>query len=696
MPITQDYLHRVYAGVLGKIIGVYLGRPFEGTHYRDMLKRFGHLNYYVNEECKSPLILTDDDISGTFTFLRALEDYAHKGKDITAADIGQTWLNYLIEERTVLWWGGLGASTEHTAYLRLKAGIKAPRSGSMELNSQVVAEQIGAQIFIDGWGMVAPGDPALAADLAKKAGSVSHDGESVYAAQVVAAMEAQAFVEKDLNKLIDTGVSFIPADCIIRRMIDDLRDFRAKESDWNKAMTDVMEKKYGYDKYGGLCHVIPNHGLIILGLLYGEDDFQKSLMITNTCGWDTDCNSGNVGCLLGIKNGLGGIDAGADFRGPVADRILMPTADGSNCITDAVRETYRIVNMAHALNGQKPLAPKDGARFHFSLPGSIQGFTVDRAPALRGTCTLSNIGGQLAIQYQRLAPGRVARVSTPTFITPDNLSMPGYALHASPALVPGQKISATLGAAMDNKSTVTARLFVDHYAIKDEPSRIYGPEATFAPGQSHKLEFIAPDCGGQPMFAVGIEIVGEKGATGTLLLDRLSITGDPTLTLGKVPDCGLWRRGWVDGVNAQMSWHGPDYLLIQNRGRGLHLYGGRDWHNYTVSAELTPHLAAAAGLAARVQGLQRFYAVQLVAGKVQLIKVLDGTKVLAEAPFQWKLNNDPHRFSLTVKDNTITATVDDKPLFNVTDTDLPLASGGIALLIEEGRLQSGPVSVKPA
>ena len=37
-------------------------------------------------------------------------------------------------------------------------------------------------------------------DLAKRAGSVSHDGESVYGAQVVAAMEAMAFIEKDIKK----------------------------------------------------------------------------------------------------------------------------------------------------------------------------------------------------------------------------------------------------------------------------------------------------------------------------------------------------------------------------------------------------------------------------------------------------------------------------------------------------------------
>ena len=30
MSIPADYAERIYAGVLGKIIGVYLGRPFEG------------------------------------------------------------------------------------------------------------------------------------------------------------------------------------------------------------------------------------------------------------------------------------------------------------------------------------------------------------------------------------------------------------------------------------------------------------------------------------------------------------------------------------------------------------------------------------------------------------------------------------------------------------------------------------------
>ncbi len=201
---AQTYRERVYAGVLGKIIGVYLGRPFEGWTHEQIMARLGEVKYYVHERLGKPLIVVDDDISGTFAFLRAMPDFGNS-LDLTPAQIGDTWLNYLIENKTILWWGGLGMSTENTAYLRLAQGMRAPESGSIAANGQLVAEQIGAQIFIDGWGMIAPGDPELAADLARRAASVSHDGVAIHGAQVVAAMEAQAFVEPDLDRLLDAG-----------------------------------------------------------------------------------------------------------------------------------------------------------------------------------------------------------------------------------------------------------------------------------------------------------------------------------------------------------------------------------------------------------------------------------------------------------------------------------------------------------
>ena len=524
MPLPIDYTERVYAGVLGKIIGVYLGRPFEGWSHERITSELGEINYYVHDKLSVPLIVTDDDISGTFTFLRALPD--NDNCPVTPAQIGRTWLNYIIEGRTILWWGGLGNSTEHTVYLRLKSGIEAPLSGSIALNSKVVAEQIGSQIFIDGWAMVSPGDPERAAEMARRAAAVSHDGEAIYGAQVIAAMEAYAFVESDIGKLIDTAVSLIPQDSLIYRLIDDIRSWHAHEQDWRRTR-ELIAEHYGYDRYGGNCHMVPNHALIIHALLYGDDDFQKSLMIVNTSGWDTDCNSGNLGCLLGIKNGLAGIETGPDWRGPVADRLYLPTADGGRTITDAVTEAFQITNIGRALAGEEPLAPKAGARFHFELPGALQGFKPEDSSEVRGTVTVSNVVNHsslgersLAIHYAGVATGRAARVATATFIPSEELAgyfeKRGYELIASPTLYSGQSVRAVVIAEESDLQAVNCNLFIKVYGPNDTLELVRGPEAMLTPGTVHEFSWRIPDTAGAPIAEVGVEIRSEKRANGTV------------------------------------------------------------------------------------------------------------------------------------------------------------------------------------
>ncbi len=47
MNLPADYYERVYAGILGKIIGVYLGRPIEGWTYAQIMSQIGEVRYYV-------------------------------------------------------------------------------------------------------------------------------------------------------------------------------------------------------------------------------------------------------------------------------------------------------------------------------------------------------------------------------------------------------------------------------------------------------------------------------------------------------------------------------------------------------------------------------------------------------------------------------------------------------------------------
>ncbi|MEM7537462.1 MAG: ADP-ribosylglycohydrolase family protein [Chloroflexota bacterium] len=727
--LPSDYRERVYAGVLGKIIGVYLGRPFEGWHYNRIMEHLGEVDYYVHDKLDVPLIVTDDDISGTFTFLRALNDYDHS-RDLTPAQIGQTWLNYLIEERTVLWWGGVGNSTEHTAYMRLKHGIEAPMSGSIAMNGKVVAEQIGSQIFIDGWAMVAPGDPEFAADLAKRAGSVSHDGEAIYGAQVLAAMEAQAFVESDINKLIDTAIALIPNDSVIYTMIQDIREWHAATPDDWRATRELIEANYGYDKYGGNCHMVPNHGLIIHSLLHGDDDFQKSLMIVNTCGWDTDCNSGNVGCLLGIKNGLAGIDnSPVDWRGPVADRMYLPTADGGRSISDAVQETYRIEAVARELHGEtvRVLHPKGNSQFHFELPGSVQGFEAETENVRVENVQAHSAPGRrsLAIHCEGLDATTPAQVASPTFIpskeVADYFSNRGYALHASPRLYPGQQIQAELESGLDNTFPIKANLYAKVYDGNDEIYIVRGEQVTLGTGDRHRFMWKISDdeLEGGPIASIGVEVYAgegapEESANASVYLDYLTWYGAPDVTFKRTsknrdPNAtvdrrsfqnAMWRWAWVNGIDQYHPYWPEPFRLVHNEGTGLLIQGTREWTDYQVSSSIYIHLVESGGIAARVQGMRRYYGLLLCrdeqqrTNKARLVKALDGTTVLAEAEFDWVLGGT-YDFNLKVEGNRLVGSIDGQELFDVEDNDHPLTGGAIALVCEEGRMMADEVTVKP-
>jgi len=427
-------------------------------------------------------------------------------------------------------------------------------------------------------------------------------------------------------------------------------------------------------------------------------------MIVNTSGWDTDCNSGNVGCLLGIRGGLAAIDAGPDWRGPVAGRLDLPTADGGRAITDAVTETYHIVNIGRALAGEPPVAPKDGARFHFELPGSVQGFQVETDHESHGTIRLENIAGHsqrgrrsLALHYHHLAPGRFARAFTPTFIPPKAISLRGYSLLASPTLYAGQTVEASVVADPGNTQPVTCRLYLRTYGANDELIRTYGPETVLRPGTNHEFTWAIPDTGGAPIAELGVELAAQQRADGRIYLDYVTWTGAPNVVLTRPADGGtMWRRAWVDGVDQFEARYPEAYRVIQNEGTGLLIQGTREWLDYQVSTAITPHMVTAAGIGARVQGMRRYYALLLVEGsKARLIKALDGEAVLAETDFPWSLRGT-YTLRLQVVKNHIQGWIDDRLLFDLHDTDQPLTGGAVALICQEGRMASDAVLIQPA
>ena len=666
---------KIYAGVLGKIIGVYSGRPFENWKHETIEGTFGEINRYVNRQVNEPLVVADDDVTGTSMFLKSLEDHEFR-EDFSPKHVGQTWLDILIENKTVFWWGGYDMSTEHTAYLNLKNGIEAPVSGSIEQNGHTVAEQIGAQIFIDYWGLINPDNPDKAVELAKVSARVGHDGEAVYAATVIAAMVSMAFDTRDMNVLLDRALSYIPKDSEIARVIANVRSWHKQNpSDWRWAFSQLKEV-HGYHKYGGQCHVVPNHGLIILSLLYGEESFHQSMVIVNTLGWDTDCNAANVGCINGVRLGLDNITEGYDWRSPVADRIYLPTASSCDNVTDAVQETNHLIRIAERLMGDET---EKLPRFSFNYRGARQGFEVTTGQDYADRVSLSNDYGQgLKVHFNGLVKGLNAQVKTPTHTKEDEpVQRFPYHLVGSPTLYSGQKVDFVVSGCVDGKWDIEVTPFVityDHQGHRDE---LTGQSQIIKTTDNERLSFVVPDVGSRQITYLGLYISNPTegiGVSGWLEINSIDWSNTPTvcLEMPKEKVNQWWLSSFINTMSHEMVFGHAAALMNNTQGeKRVFVYGSEDFRDYTGRLSVTPLSNSPWGILFNYRGLSRNLEMRYEpdTGTMKLIRNhFEGEDVLAQAAFSAE-RGKTCSIDLKVSATRYRIAVDGQALFDVNVSD---------------------------
>ena len=638
-----------------------------------------------------PLIVPDDDISGSFVFFRALEDHGYDPA-LSARQIGETWLNYIIEEHTILWWGGMGRSTEHTAYLRLQQGFPAPESGSSARNGRGMAEQIGAQIFIDPWALANPNEPARAAQLARAAASVSHDGIAVECAAFLAVLESLSFAERDAERLLEAGLAHVQ-DANLRRLVEQVRERCAAERDW-RAVRDWIEREHGYARYPGNCPMVTNHLSVLMAFLLGGDDFHDSICIAASAGWDTDCNAGNVGCWNGIRLGLAALDEGVDLRAPVADRLYAVSADGGECLSDAVRETRRIIRAAAALSGEQ-LPPKQ-PRYAFEFPSATQGWLPDDdgAPHRQALTQLRNEDGNgLEIAYDRLAPGTCARLRVQTFAHPEPTGRRDtsyFEVLASPTLYETQTVRALVecGAGPLPELRFFAQQFDGEGAIHTRYSEAYPLRAG-----ANELRWEIPAGAGHPIYQLGIELHSQRRISGAICLRWLDWASAPRAfrmgtAMALSPALTPWTTNtpWLRAFLQSARHVAPDYTttfsLSHPGANGLVTIGTRDWADYRVSSRLTLVGQRTAGLVARARGHRRYYAAVYQGDEAQIWRRRDSDcAVLARRRCDIQFDH-PLDFTFCLRGEELEFKIDGQHTLYARDDTY--TSGGAGFIVEEG------------
>lgn len=687
MGIPSDYIERCYAGWLGKIAGVRLGAPIENWSYDKIRKLLGENVFDYIVDYKD--FAADDDTNGPMFFLRALEDYGCS-EELTAEQIGKTWLNYTPYEHGFYWWGGYGISTEHTAYLNLRAGIPAPQSGSIAQNGTTVAEQIGGQIFIDTWGLVNPGNPQRAARFARKAASVSHDGEGIHGGMFVAACIAAAFTASSMDDVINAGLAVIPADSEYARMARDVIHFhKAHPENWRDCF-DFIFANYGYDRYPGICHIIPNSAVMILSLLYGDHDYTKTIGICNMCGWDTDCTTGNVGTIMGVFCGLEAIDTKKWFA-PIHDFLACSSVMGSMNIMDVPENVLFMARIAYKLNGEAyPEAWADllngkGPKFHFQLPESTHSIRVAGARETRLT-NVKDRDGRRCLQVLASAfDDDEVEFYHQTYYRPKDFHDSRYDPAFSPILYPGQRVVAHVR--LDE--LVEDEFIACAYVLEgNEGKRIVGPRVKLTPGVEAELTLDIPALDGGVIERAGVLFQRSNGWSGCLavyLLD-MDFQGSPDYKLSFSREREeVWyslHREISQMTRLKGLWYLQNGMLHGSGNDYAEVYTGDvAWKDYQVTAVLHPVCGEGHQFMARVQGACRSYAVRLCGeNQLALLKNEDTRyRCLTSVQYPWKCG-ESHTLTLKVMGNVLTVYDEaGKMLIEYADVEHPYLHGCIGV-----------------
>jgi hypothetical protein len=301
---------RIAGGWAGQMIGVSFGAP---TEFRSRAR--------INETDLPPWrpdrvsnSLGQDDLYVDMTFAKVLDD---KGLGATTEDFGAMFK----DARYSLWHANLAARRN------LRRGIPATLSGTPKYNAH--ANDIDFQIESDFIGIMAPGLPQAANDIAWRAGSVMNYGDGIYGGMFVGCMYSAAFFEKDPRHVVEAGLACIPAKSPYGLLVADLLTWsRQYPTDWKKVWHLIEDKWDRRDPCpeGALqpfnIDAKLNGSYIALGLLYGNRDFGRTIEIATRAGQDSDCNPSSAGGILGVMLGYraipdewkGGIEAIADQK----------------------------------------------------------------------------------------------------------------------------------------------------------------------------------------------------------------------------------------------------------------------------------------------------------------------------------------------------------------------------------------------
>ena len=288
--ISKDTLKdKIAGGWAGKMIGVSYGLP---TEFKALGKMYEDSIHWTPVRVKDAL--WEDDLYVQLTLMDVMDKHGMQAER-------KKYQEALATAGFRLWHANVQTRKNYFD------SIFPPQSGQPEFNLH--ADDIDFQIEADYIGFMCPGMPQTANKMADYMGHIMNYSDGVYGGAFVASLYSEAYLQNDIRSVIEKALLSLPAESGYRRIIEDAIAFHQENpNDWTKCWQ-MLENKWAR---ANICNPGTKYNIdaklngayIVIGLLYGEGDINRTLEISTRCGQDSDCNPSNALAVLGIIKGF--------------------------------------------------------------------------------------------------------------------------------------------------------------------------------------------------------------------------------------------------------------------------------------------------------------------------------------------------------------------------------------------------------
>ena len=277
-------LDKIKGGWAGQTIGCTYGGPTEFKYRGAIIHEKTPIIWY-DDYCKD-IFAEDpglyDDVYMDLTFLEVMQK---EGINAPAESFAKAFANADYK----LW------HANQAARYNILHGIMPPASGHWKNNPH--ADDIDFQIEADFIGMICPGMVNIASNFSDKIGHIMNYGDGWYGGVYMGAMYALAYVNNDIYTIITEALKTIPEQSKFHRcIIDVIKYWKQYPDDWRKCWLEIENRHAleigcpeGVFNAFNIDATI-NAAYCVMGLLYGNGDFFKTMDIATRCGQDSDCN----------------------------------------------------------------------------------------------------------------------------------------------------------------------------------------------------------------------------------------------------------------------------------------------------------------------------------------------------------------------------------------------------------------------